>query len=84
MNNWAVKVAGKYKCPVCKDSSCGDDDHTVTLYKGPERSPGDRMKVVMKQVFDLVEYDNLQVYEIKALLCALVEEHIKEEDLNER
>lgn len=39
-----------------------------TLYIKPEASLGDRMKVVMLQVFDLMECDNLQVYEIKALI----------------
>ena len=67
-----------YKCPVCKASSCGDDDHTITLYKGPEKASGDRMKVMMKQVFDLLEIDNFQPYEIKALFNALVDEHVSE------
>lgn len=73
----------KYSCPVCKASSCGDDYHTITKYKGPERSAGDRLKVIMLQVFDLSDIDNLQVYEIEALISALIKEHITEVDLNE-
>jgi len=74
----------KYKCPVCKADSCGDDLHTVTKYLGPEKAAGDRMKVIMMQVFDMSDYDNLQKYEMKALICALIDEHIIEEDLNDR
>lgn len=69
-----------YKCPVCKASSCGDDYHTITKYKGPEKAAGDRMKVIMLQVFDLISIDNLQAYEAKALISALIDEHIKEID----
>lgn len=70
----------KYKCPVCKGSSCGDDAHTVSKYTGPELSVGDRMKVILLQVYDLSEYDNLQKYEMKALINALIDEHILEHD----
>lgn len=68
----------KYRCPVCKGSTCGDDSHTVTKYKGPEKATGDRMKVILLQVFDLLEYDNLQVAEIKALVNTVIDEHIGE------
>jgi len=70
----------KYKCPVCKADSCGDDRHTVTRYCGPEKASGDRMKVIMMQIFDLVTYDNLQVYEVKALVNALIDEHLEESE----
>lgn len=70
----------KYRCPKCKAPSCGDDHHTVTRYVGPEKAVGDRMKVVMLQVFDMVDYDNMQAYEIKALINALVDEHVIEEE----
>ena len=72
-----------YSCPVCKAESCGNDYHTKTPYKGPEVALGDRMKGVMLQVFDMVEFDNLQSYEIKALLSALIDEHIQEEEADE-
>lgn len=68
----------KYRCPVCKAATCGDDSHTVTKYKGPEKATGDRMKVILLQVFDLLEYDNLQVAEIKALVNTVIDEHIGE------
>lgn len=69
-----------YKCPVCRAPSCGDDYHTRTKYLGPEVALGDRMKVVLLQVYDAVEIDAMQVYEIKALINALIDEHIIETD----
>ena len=66
------------KCPVCKQVSCGDDYHTVTQYAGPEKRAGDRLKVVLLQIFDMLEIDNLQISDIKSLLNTLVEEHIEE------
>jgi hypothetical protein len=70
----------KYKCPVCGESSCGDDYHTVTKYQGPEMAIGDRIKVIMLQVSDASELDNLQPYEIKALINALIDEHLEESE----
>ncbi len=58
----------------------GDDYNTVTKYKGPEYNVGDSFKVILLQIYDLVELDNLQKYEIKALLNALVDEHVFEID----
>lgn len=69
-----------YKCPVCKAPSCGDDYHTVTKYVRPELVVGDRMKVILLQVYDMINRDNLQVYEIKALIGALIDEHVNEVD----
>lgn len=69
------------KCPTCKEVSCGDDSHTITKYLGPEKRLGDRMKVMLLQVYDMSDIDNLQKYEMKALFNALVDEHIIEEDL---
>ena len=69
-----------YKCPVCKESSCGDDYHTISKYLGPEKAGGDRLKVILLQCYDLIEYDNLQIYEIKALINSLIDEHLFEED----
>lgn len=71
------------KCPVCKNISCGDDLHTKTKYNGPEIRLGDSMKVILREIYDILERDNLQVYEIKALILALIDTHIDEVDLNE-
>ena len=70
----------KYQCPVCKAESCGDDLHTITKYKGPEVALGDRLKIILLQVYDMCDIDNLQKYEMKALISALIDEHIVEED----
>lgn len=73
-------MARKYRCPVCKEDSCGRDNHTKTKYTGPEVAIGDRLKVILREVYDMVDYDNLQAYEIKALLIGLVDEHVEETD----
>lgn len=70
----------KYKCPVCKEDSCGVDAHVISTYVGPEKVVGDRMKVILTQIYDMVTYDNLQKHEIKALLNATIDEHILEVD----
>ena len=67
------------KCPVCKATNCGDDYHTLTSYRREKRI-GDRLKVILLQVNDMVDIDNLQVYEIKALIGALIDEHVSEQD----
>ena len=67
------------KCPVCKDTSCGDDYHTMTKYKR-ERRCGDRLKVILLQIYDMSDVDNLQTYEIKGLINGLIDEHIIEEE----
>lgn len=69
------------KCPVCKQVSCGDDYHTVTQYAGPEKRSGDRLKVVLLQIFDMLEIDNFQKADIKALLEQLIEEHVEEAEI---
>jgi hypothetical protein len=69
-----------YRCPTCKESSCGDDSHTITKYAGPERSAGDCMKVILQQFYDLSTYHNLQVHEILGLAKASLEEHFVETD----
>lgn len=56
----------------------GDDYNTRTKYLGPEYVVGDSLKVVLLQVFDMAERDNLQIYEIKALLNALIDQHLVE------
>jgi hypothetical protein len=68
-----------YKCPICKSESCGDDYHTRTEY-ATEVAAGDRMKVILLQLNDLIDIDNLQIYELKALVMALIDEHFHEED----
>jgi len=69
-------------CPVCKQKSCGDDKHTRSNYKLEKRC-GDRLKVILLQIYDLTFVDNLQKSEIKALINNLIDEHIYEEDDNE-
>lgn len=77
---FAVNEMKKYKCPVCKATSCGDDLHTLTKYSGPEKALGDRMKVILLQCFDAVEIDNLQKHEILGLIKASLDEHVQEFD----
>lgn len=64
------------KCSSCS-CSCGDDHKTNTEYK-EEKNVGDRLKVVLLQAYDMSSIDNLQIYEIKALFNALIDEHIEE------
>lgn len=66
------------RCTNCGDS-CGDDYKTKTKYK-QEKNVGDRLKVLLLQVYDMSNVDNLQVYEIKSLFNSLVDEHIEEYD----
>ena len=65
------------KCPVCSSKNCGDDFHTKTRYKKEARC-GDRLKVILLQVYDMVTEDNLQVYEIKNLINSLIDHHVEE------
>lgn len=58
----------------------GDDFNTRTKYAGPEVNIGDSMKVILREIYDMIERDNLQKHEIKALLNATVDEHIVEID----
>ena len=58
----------------------GNDHNTRSKYVGPEYNVGDSLKVILLQVYDMSEKDNLQVYEIKALINALIDEHIEELD----
>lgn len=67
------------KCPKCGKSSCGDDSHTKTKYKKEVRC-GDRLKVILLQVYDMISEDNLQKSEIKALINNLIDEHMEEDD----
>jgi hypothetical protein len=66
------------RCSKCSDS-CGDDFKTKTNY-ALERNLGDRLKVVLLQIYDMVDEDNLQVSDIKALIASLIDEHIEESD----
>ncbi len=66
------------RCSKCSDN-CGHDHKTLTKYK-EERNVGDRQKVILLQIYDMVSIDNLQKAEIKALLNVLVDEHILEID----
>ena len=61
----------------------GNDLNTRTKYKGPEYNVGDSLKVVLLQVYDMQEHDNLQIYEIKALINSLIDEHLEEVDEKE-
>lgn len=64
-------------CHICKETSCGLDSHTRTKY-AKERNIGDRQKVILLQVYDMIEIDNLQIHEILGLLTALVNHHVEE------
>lgn len=64
------------RCDKCS-ASCGDDFKTKTKYKA-ENNAGDRLKVILLQVYDMMTYDNLQKAEIKSLINCLVDEHILE------
>lgn len=66
----------------CRDcsASCGVDHKTRTQYR-EERNLGDRTKVILLQVYDMITIDNLQAAEIKALLAVLVDEHVEETDV---
>ena len=66
------------RCSKCSDS-CGDDDKTLTKY-AQEKNVGDRQKVILKQVYDMVDVDNLQLAEIMALVTCLIKEHVIEHD----
>lgn len=68
-----------YNCPICGLNSCGDDSHTRTRYK-TEQAAGDRMKVILLQLNDLIDIDNLQIYELKALVISLIDEHFEESE----
>lgn len=65
-------------CENC-NNSCGDDFKTKTKYK-PEDTPGDAIKVILLQVYDLVFKWNLSKSETKLILANLVDEHIEETD----
>ena len=58
----------------------GDDLNTRTRYIGPEFNVGDGLKVILLQIYDMVELDNLQVAEIKALVNNLIDEHVDESE----
>lgn len=64
------------RCSKCSES-CGDDYKTKTKYK-QERNVGDRLKVILLQVYDMTDVDNLQVAEIKALISNVIDEHVLE------
>ena len=69
-----------YVCPVCSANSCGDDNHVVSPYIGPERAAGDRMKIILRQAGDFYTYDNMQRHEILGLIEASLKEHFPEID----
>jgi hypothetical protein len=74
-----VPLVNKYE-----NKSNGDDHATLTKYH-KEKTAGDALKVILLQCYDLAFEHNLQVYEIKALVSALIDEHIieTEEEENE-
>lgn len=61
----------------------GDDNNAITKYAGPELCAGDSMKVILKQMMDLVFIDGLQKHEVLALVEASLDEHVVETDDNE-
>jgi hypothetical protein len=66
------------RCSKCSEN-CGDDLKTETKYR-EEKNFGNRTKVILLQIYDMVDIDNLQKSEIKALLNNLIDEHIEETD----
>jgi hypothetical protein len=58
--------------------SDGDDNNVLTKYMGPEVTIGDAMKVILKQMTDMVELDGLQKHEVLGLIKASLDEHIEE------
>lgn len=69
------------RCDKCS-ASCGDDYKTKTKYK-QESNVGDRLKVILLQIYDMSSIDNLQVSEIRSLIDNLIKEHLYEFDLSE-
>lgn len=69
------------RCSKCSDA-CGDDYKTLTAY-AEERNVGDRLKVILLQLNDMVDVDNLQIAEMKALVLNLIDEHFEEDDMLE-
>jgi DNA-binding ferritin-like protein (Dps family) len=65
---------------IYKNFNNGDDDATRSIYV-TERNTGARGSAILKHVYDMVELDNLQKADVKAILNALVDEHIEEVDL---
>ena len=55
----------------------GIDQHTRTKYE-TEYTINDSLKVILLQVYDILECEGLQKAEIKTLLNCLVDEHIEE------
>ncbi len=71
---------GMARCSRCAEKViCGDDYKTNTKYK-EEDNVGNRQKVILLQIYDMLEIDNLQKAEIKALINVLIDEHIEEFD----
>lgn len=74
-----MSVKKKYRCKTCRSTSCGVDTHTVTKYRGPESAIGDIMKVILLQLYDMIDIHNLQKHEVMGLIKASLDEHIHEE-----
>lgn len=72
---------GQFREHIAKiyNTSNGDDNETRSIHL-QEKNVGDRLKNVLKNVYDMVDKDNLQKAEIKALISNLVDEHIDEFD----
>lgn len=68
------------RCEKCS-ASCGDDFKTRNKYTGPEDNPGNSLKVILLQIFDLIDTFNLQKQEVRVLVNNLIDEHIIEHDL---
>jgi len=58
--------------------SDGNDNNVLTKYMGPEVTIGDAMKIILKQMTDMVELDGLQKHEVLGLIKASLDEHIEE------
>lgn len=64
---------------IFRNQNNGDDYKTKTIHV-TENNVGDRTKNILKNVFDMIDFDNLQKSEIKAILDNLVDEHVEEID----
>jgi hypothetical protein len=61
--------------------SDGDDNNVRTKYRGPEYTPGDAMKIILTQIYDLMFIDGFQKHEVLGLIRATIDEHVEETDL---
>lgn len=54
---------------------------TVGRYIKPSKNVGMRGSAILKHIYDMVEVDGMQIYEIKTMLDKLIDEHVEEADV---